>query len=93
MPTSVVLTADFAVVVPAPSHRAGSLRSQVRLASAAPAMLLTSFTYLFIGAHHWRKGASLWAVTLDTAIAVALVAPIHLGALAIMEVRSARGWP
>ena len=49
-------------------------------------MLLTSFTYLFIGAHHWLGGASLWAVTLDTAISVALVLPVHLTALAVVEV-------
>ena len=70
-----------------PRPGAGSLRVQVRLASAAPAMLLTSFTYLFIGAHHRQRGASLWAVALDTAFAVALALPIHLTALAIMEVR------
>ena len=60
---------------------------QVRLAAAAPAMLLTSFTYLFVGAYHWQKGASLWAVSLDTTLSAALALPIHLGAVAILEVR------
>ncbi len=52
-------------------------------------MLLTGFTYLFVGVHHWQKGASLWAVTLDTGLSAALALPIHLSAVAIFEVR---GW-
>ena len=63
---------------------------QVRLAAAAPAMLLSSLTYVFIGAHHWRKGASLWAVVLDTALSAALAVPMHLTALAIYEVCATR---
>jgi len=61
--------------------------AQVRLAAAVPAMLLTSFTYLFVGVHHWQKGVSLWAVTLDTGLSAALALPIHLTAVAIFEVR------
>ena len=63
------------------------MHAQVRLAAALPAMLLTSFTYLFVGVHHWQKGTSLWAVVLDTALSVALALPVHLTALAILEVR------
>ena len=49
-------------------------------------MLLTSLTYFFIGVHHWRKGASAWAVILDTALSAALALPVHLTALAVVEV-------
>jgi hypothetical protein len=67
-----------------------SLCEQIRLAAAAPAMVLTSLTYVFIGAHHWRKGASAWAVMLDTALSAALALPVHLTALAIAEVSASR---
>ena len=65
--------------------------AQVRLAAALPAMLLTSLTYLFVGVHHWQKGASLRAVALDSALSAALVLPAHLAAVAVLEVRCGSG--